>query len=151
MKKRLTFLIVLAIMITVFATPVLACTFYTQGAWERSGENYLATESFGNQPEWSVDPDEDFLYAYGDTDMSWLEVLQTPVKGDPWISLAHQYIAAYLSLSLDGLDSSDWPYCMEEAAGWLDQGPNSFTFEDVSGLINHLDQLNNNLLNWEQW
>jgi len=63
------------------------CTL-TQGYWKNHPEDWGAT-----------DPDGMFF----DTDWTWMEVLQAPPKGgNSYLILAHQYIAAYLSSTVNG-------------------------------------------------
>jgi hypothetical protein len=63
------------------------CTL-TQGYWKNHPEDWGAT-----------DPNSLFF----DTDWTWMEVLQAPPRGgNSYLILAHQYIAAYLSSTVNG-------------------------------------------------
>ena len=64
------------------APPRLGCT-YTQGGYKNVRMH---------ADRWPIDYSA--LFPYGNTGASYLEILLTPVRGDAWMNLAHQYIAA---------------------------------------------------------
>lgn len=69
---------------------VLGCT-YTQGYWK----NHSLTSNHPDETWSSLANPE-----------TWLSILETPVKGNSWYQLAHQYIAAWLNIE-NGAFASD--------------------------------------------
>jgi hypothetical protein len=68
------------------------CT-YTQGYWKTHSEYGPASKPDATWNELSDGPDTEF-YLSG---MSWIDLFNTPVKGNVYYNLAHQFMAAYLN------------------------------------------------------
>jgi hypothetical protein len=113
------------------ADPVVTegCTL-TQGWWKNQGSEAAAAFDFD-----------------GGTDNG-LTILNTPVKGNPYISLAHQYIAASLNIaagaSIDGaaLDAYDDATDYFAVASAADPLPGTYTKSQLSALTAALNLYN---------
>ncbi|MCY1723262.1 T9SS type A sorting domain-containing protein [Prolixibacteraceae bacterium Z1-6] len=68
------------------------CT-YTQGYWKTHSEYGPASKPDATWDELPNGPDSEF-YLSG---MSWIDVFNTPVGGNAYFKLAHQFMAAYLN------------------------------------------------------
>lgn len=90
------------------------CTF-TWGFWKNHFEDWPST----------VSPQDIFFLS----NMTWAEVLGTPVRGNQYYNLAHQYIAAKLN-SLNGADVNDLNGALTTAEGLF----NTYTPADIAGL-----------------
>ncbi len=73
------------------------CTL-TQGYWKN---HHAGAKNHAQQQPWPVD---EAVSLCGQT---WLEILQTPPKGDAWYILAHQWIAASLNVASGALAPPD--------------------------------------------
>lgn len=80
------------------------CTL-TQGYWRNHA---------GAWPE-GYDPDSSFLGA----DDTWMEVLETPPRGNAFYVLAHQYIAARLNVASGASAPSSVETALQDAEQWL--------------------------------
>jgi hypothetical protein len=97
------------------------CTL-TQGYWKNHAE------------EWA-DLANDPFFSSGKT---YLQILQTPVKGSAYIQLAHQYIAAYLNIQAGASTTPAVDAAMATALTYFTSGTG-----DISGLVTILDEYNN--------
>lgn len=87
------------------------CTL-TQGYWKTHSE-------YGPAPyddTWAMLEDGADTEFY-DTGMTWYEVFQTPVKGNAYYQLAHQYMAAYLNM----LNGAWLPEDVQNALDWAEE------------------------------
>ena len=101
------------------------CTL-TQGYWKNHAE------------EWA-DLADDAFFGSG---MTWLGILQTPPKkGNVYIQLAHQYIAAYLNIQAGASTTPAVDAAMATALTYFQTGTG-----DISGLATTLDDYNNGLI-----
>lgn len=113
------------------------CTL-TQGYWK-------------NHATGSKHPDATWVGKEGYTlsGITWLTILKTPVKGDPWYILAHQYIAAKLNIAA-GADPSAVSAAITQAEALFGTyGPNSVPKNiknQFTSLASQLDQYNNGLI-----
>ena len=110
------------------------CT-YTQGYWKNHEE------------DWCVPTGTTF----NDCSGGWLDILHTPVKGDAYYILAHQYIAAYLNEGCVDADTDDVEDAYSAAAAWLashcpGEDLSKEEKEMITGWAGHLDQFNNGLI-----
>lgn len=107
----------------------LGCT-STQGYWKTHTD--IWDEDTGQ------DPDADF-FGWGD---SWIEVLETPVRGNPAYNLAHQWIAAHLNQLSGTFVPSDVQDALDTAEGWLSSyGPEDGFWEQNKQAVNELADL----------
>ncbi len=109
------------------------CT-YTQGRWKNKN---------AKDGVWT----EDFDMTFGDCDEGWLDILNTPTKGNAYYILAHQYIAAYLNVKYFDADTDEIEAEFTAAGEWLnaycaDSWPEE-TRETAIQLSEVLDQFNN--------
>ena len=109
------------------------CT-YTQGRWKNKN---------ARDGVWT----EDFDMTFGDCDEGWLDILNTPPKGNAYYILAHQYIAAYLNVKYFDADTDEIEAEFAAAGEWLnaycaDSWPEE-TRETAIYLSEVLDQFNN--------
>lgn len=90
MKKSIAIIVAAAMLVMLFAAPVMACGPYTQGFWKNH------TSIWGEEPEVGdcITTGDDFF----NSGKTWLQVLETPTEGNAYYILAHQYIAAKLNL-----------------------------------------------------
>jgi len=130
MKRRLAMLVVLIMILTAFAVPVAADSdsdcIYTQGYWKNHVDAW----------------NDDACPTIGgiDSQSEWLGILRTPPKGDPWVILAHQYIAAYLN-ELDSIPMD----LVADILGMYGPGEIPEDLEEQAlYLANLLDDFNNN-------
>jgi hypothetical protein len=112
------------------------CT-YTQGYWKNHND-------FSTRPSqhiaWPIDENTEKC---GQT---WLSILQTPVKGNKWLILAHQWVAAKLNVA-NGADATAVAATLIEAETIL----NTCTLSDqdarrATQLASILDQYNNGII-----
>lgn len=89
MKKRYAIIALAMVMMLAVSLPVSACgILYTQGYWKNH------TEVWDESCESTILPSDTFF----GSGMTWIQMLKVPTKGDAYIILAHQYIAAKLNL-----------------------------------------------------
>jgi len=101
------------------------CTL-TQGYWKNHSE------------EWAGLADDPFF----NSGKTWLQILQTPPKkGDAYIQLAHQYIAAYLNIQGGASTTAAVDAAMATALTYFTNGTGNIT-----GLATTLDDYNNGLI-----
>ncbi len=81
------------------------CTF-TQGRWKNKQVRDGA---------WCVPLD----YTFDSWDGGWLDILNTPTRGNAYYILAHQYIAAYLNVNCLDADTDDIEDAFSAAGEWL--------------------------------
>ncbi|MDH3293322.1 MAG: hypothetical protein OER95_03260, partial [Acidimicrobiia bacterium] len=62
------------------------------------------------------------LFPFGDTGLTYYQIMRTPPKGDPWMQLAFQYIAAKLNV-LNGADTGAVDAALTEAERILREYP----------------------------
>ena len=110
------------------------CT-YTQGYWKNHEE------------DWCVPTDMTFEGC----DEGWLDILNTPVKGNAYYILAHQYIAAYLNVECSDADTDDIEEAYAAAGEWLaSHCPSDAISKDekavLTGWSGKLDEFNNGLI-----
>lgn len=107
--------------------PSTGCTL-TQGFWK-------------NHPaDWPIDPNTAFF----SSGQSWMEVLNTSPKGNPYYILAHQYIAAYLNVA----SGAGAPTAVQDAMSDAEDYFNGITSPNRATLIGWaelLDSYNNGL------
>jgi len=116
------------------ADPVVTdgCTL-TQGWWKNQGSTAAAAFDFDGGVN------------------NGLNILNTPVKGNPYIALAHQYIAASLNIaagaSIDGAASDAYDDATDyfAAASAADPLPGTYTKSQLSALTAALDLYNQGL------
>ncbi len=84
----------------------------TQGYWKTHNE--YAT-SPGLELDWPAPYDEDDLLC-GQT---LLDILKTPPRGDAWLILAHQYIAARLNIASGASSTDEVDAALASAEAWL--------------------------------
>lgn len=113
--------------------PVITCT-YTLGYWK----NHLPWPS-------GFDPEADFY----SSQLSWMGILNEPVKGRAYVQLAHQYVAAMLNV---GGDAASAPSAVSAALTWAEtyfmhHGIDSTAFKnEARTFAGILDDFNNGLL-----
>lgn len=127
---------------------ILGCT-YTQGYW-KTHVNYAPKPQFSKKRDaaWDLidgagtDNENAIFFLSG---MSYISVMWTPPKGNPYYNLAHQYIAAKLNV-LDGADDSDVASALAQAEAWFGTYPPSNAFwkknHDAIALANVLGAFN---------
>jgi hypothetical protein len=86
------------------------CTL-TQGYWRTHNTE---AEVPALQESWPIAEDTQMC------GMGWLDILHTSPKGDAWLILAHQYIAAQLNVSSGASTTAEVDAAMSSAAGYLD-------------------------------
>lgn len=84
----------------------------TQGYWKTHNEDATAP---GLQLDWPAPYDEDDLLC----GMTLLDILWTPPRGDAWLILAHQYIAALLNIASGASSTPEVDAALAAAAAWL--------------------------------
>ncbi len=123
------------------------CTL-TQGYWKTHNPQFWAAHNGNGPPEddtwYELGPGgAGELFPYGDTGLTYYQIMATPTGGDPWMQLAHQYIAAKLNI-LNGADPSalaypgSYPTYIEYAEYLLDTydpGSRGRTARDVRRLL----------------
>lgn len=109
--------------------PPLGCTF-TLGYWKNHTDAWPAGFS----------PDDPF-FSSGQT---WLEVLQSPVKGNVYYIVAHQYIAAALNIANGASVPANVQTAFNDAAAYLaDPAGSTLTRDQLTAIAGVLDSYNN--------
>jgi hypothetical protein len=84
----------------------------TQGYWKTHNEYATAP---GLVLDWPAPYDEDDLLC----GMTLLSILETPPRGDAWLILAHQYIAALLNIASGASSTPEVDAALASARAWL--------------------------------
>lgn len=107
----------------------------TQGYWKNHNV-YAGPEQ--NQIPWPISEDTQLCGA------SWYEWLWTPPRGDAWIILVHQYIAASLNQAAGADVPADVQDALDAAAAYLDDcSISAADREDALEVKDILDEFNN--------
>lgn len=115
-----------------------SCT-YTQGYW-KTHVNYAAKPQFAKKRDAAWDlidgagtANENATFFL--SGQSYITVMWTPPKGNPYYNLAHQYIAAKLNV-LDGASSAAIAADLQQAEAWFSAyGPNNGFWKKNAGAI----------------
>jgi hypothetical protein len=127
---------------------LLGCT-YTQGYW-KTHVNYAPKPQFSKKRDSAWDlidgagaANEGAIFFL--SGMSYINVMWTAPKGNPYYNLAHQYIAAKLNV-LDGADDSAVAADLAQAEAWFSVYPPSSPFwkknQNAIEIAGHLGSFN---------
>ncbi len=133
------------------------CTL-TQGYWKTHSDQGPAPydpEGWGNLGDYDGDgvEEEEEESLIGTDGYEFYDVFWTPVRGRPWYSLAHQYMAAVLNVQ-NGADPTDAMAALTAAKTWIESYDPELRMRDltreeraeVTGLISTLTDYNEGLI-----